>query len=155
VPRQVLVYVARPAKSDGWEWLLLHRLPRRGGFWQGVSGAPVPGEDDAAAVARELREETGLVPDAPPAPLGYGYLLERRGREDWERTYGHGVEHVTEETYVACAPEGFEPTIAVDEHDAYRWCALDEALARLRFAENREALRRAAGALDHARTRPA
>ena len=39
---------------------MLRRVVGRGGFWQAVSGAPLPGETDREAAVREVREETGF-----------------------------------------------------------------------------------------------
>lgn len=36
-PVEILVYPAR-WEDQGWRYLLLHRIPGRGCFWQGVSG---------------------------------------------------------------------------------------------------------------------
>jgi diaminopimelate epimerase len=146
VPRQVLVYVYR----KGPEFLLLRRIERLGGFWQGVTGAPDWGESDEDAAAREVREETGL--DVSVRPLGYRYELRKDEAEEWsaalwDRVYEPGVETVPEEVYAAEAPVGQEPMLASGEHDDYRWCALDEALGLLKFEENREGLRRAARSL--------
>ena len=60
-PVSVLVYVVSPA-GGGWEYLLLHRVPRLGGFWQGVTGAVERGEEMADAARREVLEEPGLTP---------------------------------------------------------------------------------------------
>ena len=57
----VLVYPVASAESMH-EFLLLRRIPSRGGFWQGVSGAVQPGEPLEEAAIRELSEETALVP---------------------------------------------------------------------------------------------
>ena len=146
VPRQVLVYVYR----NGPEFLLLRRVERLGGFWQGVTGAPDWGESDDDAAAREVREETGL--DVSVRPLGYRYELRKDEAEEWsavlwDRVYEPGVETVSEEVYAAEAPVGQEPKLAPGEHDDYRWCTLEEALGLLKFEENREGLRRAARSL--------
>ena len=143
VPRQIHVNVYRRSASGATHWLLLRRIPPKGGFWQAVTGAPEPGETDAAAARREVIEETAL--DAPVTPLDYRYNLhdDPRSHDDWAALYGPGVVEVPEECYLARAPRGFEPTIAPDEHDAFRWCSVVEALHLLVFDGNREALRRA------------
>jgi len=60
----VSVYVFR-RRDRGPEFLLLLRAPDRymGGTWQPVSGGVEAGETAWQAALRELREETGLVPD--------------------------------------------------------------------------------------------
>ena len=143
VPRQVLVYLHR----TGPEFLLLRRIERIGGFWQGITGAPDWGESDWSAAAREVREETRL--DASGLrPVDYRYELRPPPeREQWDRLYGAGVETVPEEVFAAEAPAGWEPTLSW-EHDEYRWCSLEEALELLRYDENRNALRRVAAMLD-------
>ncbi len=65
VPIQVLVYPVRKrssAQKRNWECLLLKRIPRREGFWQGVTGAPLEGESLKDAAQLELFEETKLTP---------------------------------------------------------------------------------------------
>jgi hypothetical protein len=49
---------------------MLRRIPTRGGFWQGVTGAPHPHESDDEAAVREVREETGFDVSASLMPLG-------------------------------------------------------------------------------------
>jgi dATP pyrophosphohydrolase len=149
VPRQVLVYLYRRDEGDEREFLLLRRTPRGGGFWQGVSGAPEGSESDREAAVREVREETGFGVEAGLVPVDFRYELRARddNREEWLRTYGPGVDAVPEEVFLAEVPPGAEPVLAVKEHDAYRWCALDEALALLKWAANRDALAAAAARL--------
>ena len=60
VPIQVSIYPVR-YKDDNWEFLLLKRVEERGGFWQGVTGAPERKEKILEAAKRELMEETGFV----------------------------------------------------------------------------------------------
>jgi hypothetical protein len=49
-PIQILAYPVRKTSSDKWEFLLLKRIPNRGGFWQGVTGAPNENENLVDAV---------------------------------------------------------------------------------------------------------
>ncbi len=141
VPRQVLVYLHR-----GGEFLLLRRTRELGGFWQGVTGAPEPGESDTDAAVREVREETGFDVSGTIRPVGYRYEL-RPGPHNlyWSTLYAPGVESVPEEVFVA--EVGGDPTLEPREHMEFRWCSLAEALELLHYAENREALERAAALL--------
>ena len=59
LPIQVCVFLVR-AQDDDWEYLLLRRVPRIGGFWQGVTGAPEVGETLIQGAEREVHEETGF-----------------------------------------------------------------------------------------------
>ena len=78
--------------SEGAHFLMLRRIPTRGGFWQGVTGAPHPHESDDEAAIREVREETGFDVSASLMPLGveYEYRLTRRslGKQSMPRTSG-------------------------------------------------------------------
>jgi 8-oxo-dGTP pyrophosphatase MutT (NUDIX family) len=142
VPRQVLVYLYR----DG-EFLLLLRTPELGGFWQGVTGAPEPGESDLDAAIREVREETGYDVANTIRPVGYRYEI-RPGPDSlhWSTLYAPGVEAVPEEVFVAAAGSG-EPTLQPGEHTEFRWCSVAEALELLHYPDNRTALERAAALL--------
>src|SRR5205807_2173271 len=62
--QEVFVFVRR-----GDEFLVLHRSPENDAYWHGVAGGVEAGESFAAAAARELREETGLV--AAPRPIDH------------------------------------------------------------------------------------
>lgn len=144
VPRQVLVYVFRYGgdESDP-EFLMLRRTVERGGFWQGVSGAPEWHEIDDEGAVREVREETGFAVAEILQPIGFRYELRRDGNPaeaQWERLYGPSVDAIPEEVYVAEVPSGSEPVVAPDEHDAFRWCSADDAFALLVWDDNRRAL---------------
>ena len=114
------------AVSRGEQFLILLRSPSKHGYWHLAGGGVESGETDANAAARELHEETELVA-ATLDDLGDDL------RYDGVRVHAFAVR----------APEGWEPTLN-EEHDDYRWCSLDEALALLRYEEPREAVRRAA-----------
>ena len=129
-PYEVFVLVRR---RD--EYLILHRSPRQGAYWHCVAGGVEEGETYAAAAVRELREETGL--DAEPVDLGrpYDYPLE-----DPEHQRMRGSVSIHVECFLAEAPAEWEPQLDW-EHDEYRWCGADEAVALLYFPEPREVLR--------------
>jgi 8-oxo-dGTP pyrophosphatase MutT (NUDIX family) len=107
-------------------FLVLLRAPWKHGYWHLAGGGVEEGESDADAAARELLEETGL--EAPSL-------------DDLGDDLGYDGVHV--HAFATEAPAGWEPTLN-EEHDDYRWCSLDDALALLRYDEPREVVRRAA-----------
>jgi 8-oxo-dGTP pyrophosphatase MutT (NUDIX family) len=142
VPRQILVYVFRRRDDGAVDFLLLRRLDHRGGFWQGVTGAPEPEETDEQAAVREVFEETGFDVETAIGAIDHRYLLHRPTGDpaQWDRLYGPEVTTVPEEVYVAEAPDGAEPVLAPAEHDAFTWCELETALGLLFWEGNRRAL---------------
>jgi 8-oxo-dGTP pyrophosphatase MutT (NUDIX family) len=114
--REVFVFVRRER-----EFLVLHRSPENDAYWHGVAGGVEEGESFAAAAARELQEETGLV--AEPAPLHHRFRYE----------------DVEVECFLVEAPAGWEPVLDW-EHDGYRWCSAEQAEALLYWPEPRQIL---------------
>jgi 8-oxo-dGTP pyrophosphatase MutT (NUDIX family) len=105
----------------GDEFLVLHRVEAKGGYWHTVAGRVEPGESWLDAARRELLEETALA--AEPRELGaFSYEPAMEGR-----------------AFAAEAPAGWEPTLDW-EHDAYRWLPLADAEALLEWPEPREML---------------
>jgi lipoyl(octanoyl) transferase len=140
LPRDVSVHLFRRA-ADGANFLMLRRCPTRGGFWQGVSGAPLPGETDAEAAIREVLEETGFDVRRSIFPLGvsYSYALQSDLAPRWEWMYGPGVARVS---VVSFAAESTGDTPALDplEHDDFAWCSHEEADALLDWPIEEDAL---------------
>ncbi|MCL6642087.1 MAG: NUDIX pyrophosphatase [Candidatus Bipolaricaulota bacterium] len=137
-PIQVLVYPVRRI-GDRWEYLLLHRIPSCGGFWQGVTGGVQQGEGLTEAAQRELLEETGLVPSLlEKIDYSYSFPLD----EEWRHLYSSTVREIIEYVFVAHIGVQQEPQIDPLEHDEWRWCRFEEALELLYWPGNREALKR-------------
>ena len=124
---EVLIHVRR-----GEEFLCVHRVPEKGGYWHTVAGGVEADEEWEAGALRELREETGIELAALREIGGFEYV-----REDWEPEPG---KHVVVRGYLAEAPAGWEPRLD-GEHDEYRWLPLAEAAELLFWPEPAELLR--------------
>jgi 8-oxo-dGTP pyrophosphatase MutT (NUDIX family) len=145
VPRDVVVHLFRRRRSD--PLLMLRRTLGRGGFWQGVSGAPIVGESDREAAIREVGEETGFnVAEAIfPLEVRYDYRLDPARRDRWLRIYGPAVEIVHVNTFAAEISDQ-PPALDPAEHDRFAWCSFHAANNMLDWPVEADALagRRAA-----------
>jgi len=112
------VYVLR-GRGDGLETLLLRRAPggRSPGSWEAVHGHIDADEPPASAAAREITEETGLVPSRL-------YNLSRT-----EAFYLHRLDVVAIVPVFAAFVANGEVGLSV-EHDDYAWLPLSEARRR-------------------------
>jgi dATP pyrophosphohydrolase len=142
LPIQILVYPAR-RQNGAWQFLLLRRIPRLDGRWQGVTGGVEEGEEVVDTARRELTEETGLEP-LKLMRLDYTYTFPVAAK--WQHLYAPGTQTILEHTFVAVVAPESEPALSF-EHDAMKWCGLDEALDLLYWPNTREALKRAAALL--------
>jgi dihydroneopterin triphosphate diphosphatase len=123
------VYVLRRV-PEGLRCLVLRRAPggRCPGSWETVHGHIEEGEPPRQAAARELEEETGLV----PARL---YNLSRV-----EAFYQHRMDEVAlVPVFVAFVAPGV-PVRLGREHDAHEWLPPAEAGARFAWPRERRAL---------------
>ena len=98
------------------------------GAWSYVAGHVAAGEAGWQAALRELREETGLVPDT---------LFATSFCERFYSAAADCIEIVP--AFVACIHAGAEVHLNA-EHSACRWVSLDEAAGMLPFGSQRELL---------------
>jgi lipoyl(octanoyl) transferase len=122
--------------------LLLRRNEARGGFWQQVTGRVEGDESPPDAARRELREETGA--DVAVVDLGYRHAFALEPSLCAARA-APGLTLAEEHAFAARLPKGFAPRLS-DEHAEHALLPPEEAVARLRFAGLRRAVRLAAGA---------
>jgi len=123
------VYVLRRVGSE-LELLVLRRASagRCPGSWESVHGHIEAGEQPAAAAARELEEETGLIPERL-------YNLSRV-----EAFYQHRTDEVA---LIPVFAAFIAPHTAVRlgrEHDGFEWLSPAKAAARLAWPRERRAL---------------
>jgi 8-oxo-dGTP pyrophosphatase MutT (NUDIX family) len=134
----------RPDLVDAWIFRLVDGRPqvlmlRRSavkvlsGLWQGVSGRVEGDESVVDAVLREVREETGIGPDA----IEGLYSLDFVASFLWEP-----LDAVMSSVHfgIRVGP-GIEPVLS-EEHDRYRWLTIDEAIAASVWPAYREAITR-------------
>ena len=117
--------------------LIFHRTPEKagvgGGFWSPVSGRVEPSDRSyEAAMRREVREETSLAQPRRIVPLDWEVIFDapNHSGEVW-RLHAYGVE----------VEPGWTPMLN-DEHDAFEWVTVSEAVSRLHYGDDREAVGR-------------
>ena len=107
---------------DGDRVLLCHRSPRRRLYpdvWDLPGGHVEPGELPGAALARELREELGIVIAVPAGPPVQEVHADTFDMQIW----------------LIEAWTGFPVNVAPDEHDAIAWFT-EDALGELSLAHD-------------------
>ncbi len=131
-PESVLVIIY---SADGL--LLLLQRSDDPNFWQSVTGSLMADELALTAAHRELLEETGLVvPEIVDCQSSH--LFEIRPR--WRYRYEEGVTHNREHVFLAPLPGPCDISLHPDEHLAYEWVALPQAVERLWSPSNRKAV---------------
>ena len=136
IPIQVLIYPVRKINED-WEYLMLRRVENRGGFWQGVTGAPENDEILSEGAKRELYEETGYIPlNLIKTDISYTIPMEDR----WKDIYPEGTTEIPEYLFIAKIDESSPPKIDPIEHNAWKWCSYEEAMNLLSLEDNKRAL---------------
>ena len=124
--REAAVFITR-----GGELLLMHRT--REDYWHVAAGVVEEGESFAEAAARELRKETGLALEPTDLERSQSYAIPDELRHE----YTPGVAEVTIGNFVVEAPLGWEPVLN-EEHDAYRWLGVADAIALAHWPETFE-----------------
>lgn len=111
--------------------LLFRVLDRRGGGWHPITGGVEKDETFEAGAMRELLEETGFrSEDGRWVDLEYSFRFEGRFGPAEEAAYG------------LVLTESRSPTIDSSEHLAFEWVSIEEAVQRLAFDSQRDALKR-------------
>ena len=122
------VYVIR-ALPDGWRVLLLQRAhdTRCPTAWESVHGRLEPDEEPEVGALRELREETGLVPERFYVIATQPYYIKAM------RSVQLSI------AFAAFVAEPAEVTLG-PEHQAFEWVTVDAAMTRFAWPRERQAL---------------
>ena len=117
---------------------MLKRVDNRGGFWQGVTGAPENNETNYEGAKRELFEETGYK-SVNLIKTGISYIIPMEDR--WKDIYPEGTKEIPEYLFIAVIEHPGPPKIDPIEHNDWKWCNFDEALSLLKWEDNKKALK--------------
>ena len=134
----ILLYRRR---GSGLEVLLAHPggpfwRGRDAGAWTIPKGLVAPGEALLDAARRELREETGLVPDGPFLPLGSVRQKAGKTVHAWACEGDADPATVTSNTTTIEWPRGSGRRITYPEVDRCGWFALEVAREKLNPAQS-------------------
>jgi dATP pyrophosphohydrolase len=132
-PESVLVIVHT---HDARVLLLKRKTPFA--FWQSVTGSLDPGESPAECARRELVEETGLDPGDRLVDTGISRVFTIDPR--WLHRYPPGTSENREYEWRLALDEPVDVRIDVEEHSAWRWADIDQAIESVWSWTNREAL---------------
>ncbi|MDQ6872900.1 MAG: Flp pilus assembly complex ATPase component TadA, partial [Gemmatimonadota bacterium] len=129
VPGVVEVYVIRPTGRD-WRVLVLQRGSdtKRPGSWETVYGKIDARERPEKAAERELREETGLEPDALFNLTVFSFFLQAT------QTIQMAI------AFVAFVPDESSVVLS-EEHQRFEWLSMDEACERFTWPRSAQAIR--------------
>ena len=133
-PVQVSIYPYRV--TDKLEFLLMRRIPHRGGFWQGVSGGVKRRENLDIAAKRELKEETGFETPVQFIDHYFNYPVEKK----YKHLYDPTITTIQDHAYITNV-SGLGNPILSNEHDAFKWLEFKNIdLDDLKWQENKTAL---------------
>jgi 8-oxo-dGTP pyrophosphatase MutT (NUDIX family) len=128
---QVNVVVCRKNKNGKINVLILKRNCKKGGFWQTITGGVHIGENFYDAAKRELREEIAV-------------MAKKIKYTDYHYSFigGDGYE-LHEYVYVAELDIDESEKIKIsDEHDEFKWLNPKNAIEKIKFEENKEAIKK-------------
>jgi lipoyl(octanoyl) transferase len=136
VPRPESIRLVKVLVHDGERVLLLHRKATRGDFWQPITGTLEENEMPIATARREIVEETGHAAEPIPLELTQSFLIESQYLASRYPAPIIASEIVFRAELDSRLPIRIDPS----EHDAWAWLTLDEALQRIKWTDDREAL---------------
>ena len=138
VPRPETIRLVKILVQDRDRVLLLHRKAERGDFWQPITGTLEPDESPLTTARREIVEETGHTAEPVPLDLTQSFLIESQYLASRHPAPIIASEIVFRAELDSSLPIRIDPL----EHDDWGWFPIGEALAKIRWTDDREALER-------------
>jgi 8-oxo-dGTP pyrophosphatase MutT (NUDIX family) len=126
------------------EYLLLRRraeATNAGAIWQTVVGSVRWEEERIEAARREVFEETGLTLLRGITAIGYAFSFPIRLRENQKSWYAPDVTEINNTVY-ASGVIAARPVALCAEHVDHGWFPYAEAMEKLHWPEEKEALAR-------------
>ena len=123
-------------KNNKIEFLLLKRIPEKGGFWQSITGE-VEDENLKDAVLREAKEEAGIENSE------ILQLIENVNSFDYEnQKKGCAVKEYVFGLEVSTNQEIFLDKNVYKEHDEFKWVSQNEALDLLKWESSKVSIKK-------------
>lgn len=144
LPIQLLAFPYR-IKNGAPEYLLLKRIPEKGGFWLTISGGYE--ETDTSLVDtcyREMKEEVdigkGDVLNVNEVVYMYQFseFIKNKQTSNYKNLASENIV-LTVYVYGFQIKEDVEPKL-LEEHTEYRWCNIQEGLDLLNFKDTEDCL---------------
>ena len=150
LPIQIQVYGYRQTE-DKIEYLLLKRIPEKGGNWQACTGGLEDGETLQACALRELAEETTITEvQSLYGPYHIFQFTEKGFYEAILKEENVNISEVEDGVTITefvwgakiTSDEKIDLTKNIyPEHDEYKWCSYEEAMDLLYWENGKVALK--------------
>ena len=125
--------------DDKYEFLLLKRIPKKGGFWQPITGGyEVTDKSLIDTVFREINEETNI----PKEDILR--VIEKVHYFEFTKHYLTNEPIPLIKEYVFGAEVSINAKVSINnnvyiEHDEFKWVSYESALKLLKWQENKDA----------------
>lgn len=129
---EVVIY----RKDKDYEFLLLKRIPSRGGFWQFLTGGLEDSDKSHLDCAfRELNEELNLKKDSVKK------IVENMPHFEFKSDYNGKKTKFKEYVFGFEIDKNIKLNLDNDEHEEIAWCSKEKCLKLLHFENNKQALK--------------
>ncbi len=131
--KKIEVIVFRKAETS-YEFLILHRKPERGNWWQPITGSvETYDKSNFDAALRELWEEAGLAGNNILSIFENYYNFQFTEEGIAYEEFCYGIE-------INCSVSINISNNIHKEHDQYKWLAFEDAISILKWDNNKCAL---------------